>query len=179
MNGNLSQTVVVGLRGWSGLTFLLTFAPGALALWAAVHGWREGQGIAGVLILAAGGLFLLGHAADSLARTIRPSRFRLDEDGFSLHTWRGTRRWTWGAYRGLWGLGHQLLKVEDDGGRTRSVAIGNWPRDLACRFEAYSSGYAQGDAEASQLRPSAAPLLLLSCALTAFALTVAWLSSGR
>jgi hypothetical protein len=172
MDGKPPKAVVIGSRAWSAFGFVLTFAPGILALWAGIYGWVYGDGVIRETIMAAAGLLMLVYAADNLVRTIRPNRFLLDDEGFELDSWRGTRRWSWHAYRGLRGVGHQALCVEDAEGRARIVAIGNWPRDLEHRLYAYASMRGARIEEPPRLRPSATPMLLLSSALIALALAV-------
>ena len=172
MEGAPPKAVVIGSRAWSAFGFALTFAPAIFALWASAYGWLLGFEVFFQVITASAGLIMVVYAVDSFARTIRANRFLLDDEGFVLESWRGTRRWSWHAYRGLRGVGHQALCVEDAEGRARIVAIGNWPRDLEHRLYAYASMGGARIEEPPRLRPSATPMLLLSGALIALALAV-------
>jgi hypothetical protein len=179
MDGVSPQTVLSGSRAWSALGFVLTFVPAVVALMVGLDGPPAGGGVAGALLLVGGGLFLLVNALDSLARTIRPNRFRLDPEGFDFETWRGTRRWRWRAYRGLSGIGHQLLRVETATGSIDRVQIGNFPPDLECRLHDHASAHNEALTAPAGPRPSAAPLLVTSGALVALAFLVAGVAAFR
>jgi hypothetical protein len=176
MERRLPETVITGSRAWSAFGFALTFPPAAIALWAGIDSVLSGRGLPGGLVLAAAGAFMLVYSVDSLVRTLKPNRFRLDDKGFSLETWRRTSRWDWRRYRGLGGIGHQLMRVQSDDGRIDAVPIGSWPQDLELHLYAYASAQKVEVTKPAGLRRSAAPLMLLSGLLIALALLTGWLS---
>jgi len=177
MDRKLPETLLVGSRAWSAFGFLLVATPGSIALSAGVYAFSQNRVPSGI-VYAAIGIFMMVYAFDSLIRTIRPNRLRLHDEGFTLETWRRTSRWKWHQYRGLRGVGHQLLKVERADGTVGNVPIGNWSRDVEHRFYTHASARVNLD-EPAIVRPTAAWELLLSGSLVAFALLVAWLSLGR
>ena len=163
---------VVGLRSPSIFGFVMISLPGLMAI-AIGFNLLGSEEFAKAGILFAIGVLMIVYSFDFLARSIRPNRLLLDADGFSLQTWRRTSRWLWTDYRGVWGMGHLMLRVATDRGLNRNIPIGHWSRDLEHRLYRFASSKGIEVPEPPLLRPSLKPLFLLSGVLLLFALAVA------
>jgi hypothetical protein len=172
MSRKQDLVTIVGLRVPSIFGFSLAFVPGLMG---SVAGFTQLKAAsftkAGTLFAV--GVFLVNYSLDFLARSVRPNRLLLDEDGFSLQTWCRTSRWLWTDYRGVWGMGYLMLRVADGSESNRNIPIGHWSRDLEHRLYRFVSSKGIEVPEPSLLHPSLKPLFFLSGALVLFALAVA------